>query len=195
MAQNGRLNVVEVDHLADLVEEFVRGTADALEPSRLDHGQIRIRDVPEVRRDLMLHDVVLHLRATHSGPTFGVAKLQVEDVGNLRCEVLDIGVPVAVVGGAKQQFRIVVQKNEAHVVDGAKLIHERIADAAVQSSKKTAQPVGSSWRHWNDHCQLRNLALTAPDPAGGFWPSSRFRGGRARPYKAYHVLERFFADV
>ena len=44
---------VEVRWSADLVEEFVHCLADSLQPSGLHHGQIRIGDVPDVRRNLV----------------------------------------------------------------------------------------------------------------------------------------------
>src|SRR5260221_10386178 len=155
---------------AELVEELVRRLADTLEPSRLHDGQSRIGDVPEVRRDLVARDVVFHLRATNARPPFGVPELEIQDVGDLRREVLDVDVPVAVVGGAEEQLRVVVQEDEAHVVNGADPVHELIANAAVQNLQKAAQPLGSAWCEWDDHRELRDLPLPATDPAGGFGP-------------------------
>jgi hypothetical protein len=86
------------------MREFFRRLAYTLEPSGLDHRQFRIGDVPEDRRDLVACDEVFDLRATNPWPTFDIAELQVEDVGDLRREVLDVDVPVAVVGGAKRSF-------------------------------------------------------------------------------------------
>src|SRR5882724_13156862 len=74
--------------LAQLVEELVRRLADTFEPSGLHDGQGRIGDVPEVRRDLVARDVVFHLRATNARPPFGVPELEVQDVGDLRREIL-----------------------------------------------------------------------------------------------------------
>src|SRR6266849_663189 len=179
---------------ADLVEEFFRRLADTLEPSGLHHCQIRIGDVPEVRRDLVFRDVIFHLRTTNARPSFGIAELEVQDVGDLRREVLDVDVPVAIVGGAEEQLRVVVQKHEAHVVDGADLVHEFIANAAVQNLQKTTQSLGSAWCERDDHRQLRDLALTAADPAGAFNPCCRFLGPRARPESAYQVLQRGFPN-
>src|SRR6266404_2371867 len=165
---------------ADLVEEFFHRIADALKPSGLYHGQIRIGDVPEVRCNLVARNVIFYLRATNSRPTLGIAKLEVKDVGNLRREVLDVDVPVAIVGSAEEQLRVVVQKHEPHVVDSANHVYEFIPDAAVQSFEETAQPLGSAWCERDDHRQLRDLALTPADPAGAFNPCCRFLCRRAR---------------
>ena len=57
-----------------------------------------IGDVPEVRRDLVVHNEVVYLRATNPRIAFRIAELEVQDVGDLRREVFGIGVPVACVG-------------------------------------------------------------------------------------------------
>ena len=84
--QQGRSNVlprcVRIGCSTHLVEEFVERLADLLEPSCLHHSQIRIGDVPEVGRDLVLHDEVFDLRAANPGPTFDFAELKVQDVGD-----------------------------------------------------------------------------------------------------------------
>src|SRR5258706_8949457 len=152
---------------ADLVEEFSRRVADSLEPSGLHHGQVRIGDVPEVRRDLVARDEVFDLRATNPGPPFDIAELEVEDVGDLRREVFDVGIPVEIVGSAEQELRVVIQNHEAHVVNSANHIHHFIANAAVKNLQKSAQPPGSAWCERSDHRQLRHLALPAADPTGG----------------------------
>src|SRR5206468_1931814 len=101
------------------------------------------------------------LRAANSRPTFGIAELEIQDVGDLRREVLDVGVPVAIVGGTEEQPCIVVDKHEAHVVDGANLVHALIANAAMKNLQKTAEPLGSAWCERGDHRQLRDGTLTA----------------------------------
>src|SRR5712671_1201299 len=114
---------------ADLVEELFRCRADSPEPSCLHNGQSRIGDIPEVRRDLMPRDVVLHLRTAHARPTLRIAELEVQDVRDLRGKVLDVDVPVAIVGSAEEQLRVVVEKHEPHVVDGADPVYQLIANA------------------------------------------------------------------
>ena len=46
----------------------------------------------------------------------------VQFVGNLRREVVDVGVPVAVEGRGEEHPRVVVEEHEAHVVEGADLL-------------------------------------------------------------------------
>src|SRR5215813_12921418 len=48
--------------VTDLVEELVQGVADPLQPSRLLDREV-VGDVPALRRDLVLGQVVLRLRA------------------------------------------------------------------------------------------------------------------------------------
>ena len=78
----------------------------------------------------VLDDPVLHLRAVNPRPAFASRENDVHFVGNLRREVVDIGVPLAIVGGGEEQLRVVVQEDEAHVVKGANLLPS--AEVAVQ---------------------------------------------------------------
>ena len=57
-------------------------------------------------------------------------------------------------------------------------LRELYADAS--EIGKTAQPLGSAWCERDDHSQLRDLALTAADPAGAFNPCCRFLCRHAR---------------
>src|SRR4030095_6467562 len=103
--------------LCDLVEKLLNGFTDALEASCLATREMCIGDVPCVRRDLVLDDPVFHLRAPNPRPPHGIAEQQIHSVGNLRREVVDVRVPLAIVGGGEEQLRVVLQENEAHVVD------------------------------------------------------------------------------
>src|SRR5271166_6119637 len=103
----------------DLVEEFVDRRGDLLEPPGLHHRQIRIGNVPEVRLDLMLHDEILYFCAADPWPTFDFTELEVEDIWDLGAEVIDVGIPVAVVSAGEEHLRVVVQEDPAHVVNGA----------------------------------------------------------------------------
>ena len=91
-------------------------------PCGLRHRQIRVGDVPAFCGDLVLDDPVFHLRAVNPRPAFESREDDVHFVGYLRREVVDIGVPLAVVGGREEKLRVVVQEDEAHVVDGANLV-------------------------------------------------------------------------
>ena len=148
---------------ADLVEKFVRRIADTRESTGLDHRHIRIGDVPEVRRDLVARDEVFDLRATNPWPTFDIAELKVEDVGDLRREILDVRIPVEIVGSAEQKLGVVVQDHEAHVVDGANPIHHFIANAAVKNLQKRAQPFPSEMLRENFAASLPSRPAP-PDP-------------------------------
>src|SRR5262245_5080764 len=154
--------------LLNLVEKLLSGLADALYAVDVPHRQIRMGDVPAFCRDLMLGDPVFHLRAVNPRPAFPARKEDVHFVGNLRHEVLDVDVPVAVIGGGEEQLGVVVQKHETHVVDGADPV--RVVKVAVPQLQQGAQSGGPAWCERGDHGQLRDLALTAAGPASAFHP-------------------------
>src|SRR5262245_5457086 len=68
-----------VDLRADLVEELVNGRTKALQPSDFGDRQIRVGDVPSLRRHLMLRDPVLRLRTADARPAFprGVDEVEI----------------------------------------------------------------------------------------------------------------------
>src|SRR5258706_1432765 len=84
------------DSSGHLVEELLDRRADFLEPPCLHHRQIRTRNVPEVRRNLIFRDEVLDLGAANPRPAFDFAELEVEDIRDLGAEIIDIRIPVAV---------------------------------------------------------------------------------------------------
>src|SRR5215469_285507 len=143
--------------LANLVEEFLNGLADALHAGDVPYRQIRMGDVPTFCRDLMVSDPVFHLGTVNSRPAFPKRKEDVQFVGNFRHEVLNVGVPLAVVGSGEEQLRVVVQKHETHVVDGTNPV--RVVEVAVPRLQHTAQPRGSATRERGDQRQLRDGAL------------------------------------
>src|SRR6188474_3157323 len=87
----------------NLVQELVNRLADALQPEDLRHGHVRISDVPAVRRDLVRGQVVLRAWTANAWPPVPGGVDDVEVIGNLRHEVVDIGVPVAVIGRGEEQ--------------------------------------------------------------------------------------------
>ena len=123
---------------ADLVEKFVYRVADLLEPLGFHHRQIWTGNIPEVRRDLVPHNEILYLWATNPWPTFDFTELKIQDVGDLGAEVIDVGIPVAVVSAGEQHLRVVVQKDPAHVVNSANQVHVSIAEVAMQALKMHA---------------------------------------------------------
>src|SRR5262245_1924840 len=82
--------------LLHFVEEFVERLADALESSHLAHRQIRIRDVPRGRSDLIADEPVLDRWAANARPPDAIGEQDVHGIGDLRREVIDVGVPLAV---------------------------------------------------------------------------------------------------
>src|SRR5262245_39604702 len=107
---------------ADLVEEFVDCLADALEPENLRHRQIRIGDVPAFGRDLVLDEVILRAWTANAGPAVPSRVDDVQIVRNLRHKVVNIRVPIAVEGGGEEQPCVVIEKHEAHGVEGPDLV-------------------------------------------------------------------------
>src|SRR5262245_21018967 len=99
-------------------------------------------DIPTVCRDLVFDDPVLHLRAPNSRPAFASREYDVHFIGNLRREVVDVGVPLVVVGGREEKLRVVVQEDETHVMKRANL--RPTAEVAVRQPKNSAQPLGSA---------------------------------------------------
>ena len=93
------------------------------------------------------------------------------DVGNLRHEVVDVGVPLAIVGGGEEQPRVVVQEHEAHVVERA----DRVGalEVAFQQLQQAAKSFRSTFRERKDPGELRDLALTRADRDRRFAPLSQ----------------------
>ena len=82
-------------------------------------------------------------------------------IGNLRREVVDIGVPLAVIGRGEEKLRVVVEEHEAHVVDGADLVG--VCASRVQHAARIRfAPPGNEFQ---DDCQLGDLALAQSDTA------------------------------
>src|ERR1700759_4284810 len=73
--------------VADLVQELLGRRADPLQAPRLDHGQIRITDVPALCGDLVRGKVVLGPGAADPRPAFPSRVHDVQVVGDLRHEV------------------------------------------------------------------------------------------------------------
>src|SRR4030095_14352434 len=84
--------------LSNLFEEFLDRGADFLELSRVPDGDVGITDLPAGGRDLMLDDEVLHGGVADARPAFTVAEDHVEVIGNDRGEVVDVRVPIPVIG-------------------------------------------------------------------------------------------------
>src|SRR5262245_56875193 len=100
----------------NLVAKLVYRLGDALVPQDLRHRQVRIGDVPAFRRDLVLDEVILRSWAANSRPAVPRGIDDVQVIGNLRYEVVDIGVPVAVKGRGEEQPGVVIEEHEAHGV-------------------------------------------------------------------------------
>src|SRR6516165_10570970 len=156
----------EPHRLSNLVEEFLSGLADALHAVDVPYRQIRMGHVPAFCCDLVLGDPVFHLRAANPRPAFTWGEEDVHLVGYLRREVIDIGIPLAVVGSREEQLRVVVQEHETHVVDGANPV--RVIEVAVPQLQQRAQPRGPARCERGDQSQFRDLALTASGPTGAF---------------------------
>src|SRR5262245_1687354 len=80
----------------NLVEEFLDGFADALQPIDLSQREIRIGNKPAFCGDLVLDEVVLRPGAANPRPAFPGRVDDVEIVGNQGDEVVDVGVPITV---------------------------------------------------------------------------------------------------
>jgi len=177
----------------DLVEKFFHGIA--MRSSRLvsHHGQIRMVDVPEVRRDLVARncDLLPSGLRTPGQPSVS-PKLEVKDVGNLRREVFDVGVPVAIVSGGRRSSFVSLSRRRSACRGRCQPCHEFIADAAVKASRKPRSrfaPPGAS-----------GTITSTPRPCPGRRPirpalSIRATGSfaGAPDFRArYHILQRRF---
>src|SRR6185503_4563996 len=150
--------------LSDLVQEFLYGPADAFESSRLGYRQIRTGDVPSLGGDLVPSDKVFRRRAVNSRPSLQIAEDQIHGVRNFRHEVVDISVPIAIVSGGEEQLCVVVQEDEAHIVQCADYIPA--AEVAFQRLQQSAKSLCSARCKRNDSGELRDFALTGADTTG-----------------------------
>src|SRR5689334_5317885 len=104
----------------------------------------------------MLHEVFFCLRTANSRPALPGRVDDVEKVGDLRREVVDVGVPVAVIGRGEEESRVVVYEHEAHVVEGSNPVCTTVQVAA-QHLKERSQSLGATGRERDDDRQLRDL--------------------------------------
>src|SRR4030095_851910 len=149
---------------SNLVEKFFNRLVDALLSCGLDHRQIRVRDVPALCGDLVLSDPVLHRGVAKPRKLLEFGEQQIQLVGNLRCELVEIAVPrMAVVGGGEEQLRVIVQEHKTHIVDGGYLLR---AEVGFQRLQQAAKSLRSAWHELEDQGELRDLTLTKADPAG-----------------------------
>jgi hypothetical protein len=123
------------------------------------------RDIPMRSGDLVLHDIVLHLWRGDSGPALRLGKDHIKQVGDQRGEIVDIGVPVAVVGGSEEQLGVVVQKYKAQIMERADL-GRGIKPSTLRSQGGT-QPGCPAFFQRNDHSQLGYLSFSAARAIGG----------------------------
>ena len=65
-----------------------------------------------------------------------IGEYQIHGIGDLRHEVVDISIPLAIVRGGEEQLRVVIQEDEAHVVEGANDI--RALEVALQQLQQAA---------------------------------------------------------
>src|SRR5262249_27287575 len=117
--------------------------ADLLEPMGFCHRQIRATDVPGVGRELVTDEKVLNVWVANSWPSLDVTKEQIHGRRNLRYEIIDVGVPFAVVGSGEQQLRVVVEEYEAHIVERANDI--RTFEITFRQFQQAANPLGSAF--------------------------------------------------
>src|SRR5262245_3179667 len=163
---SGRTTVNEFPfRLCEVVEKLLDGLAYAIEPSRLRRGQVRTVDVPGLGRRLVAGDPILHRRAMNSWITLAIAQPQIHGIRNLRREVVDVRVKVAVVGRREEQLRVVVHGHEAHVVDCAYRV--RRLEVPFHQLQQAAKPLRSAFRERNEQGELRDLVLPGTDTTGG----------------------------
>ena len=91
---------------------------------------------------------------------------------------------------AEEQLRVVVQEDEAHVVDGADLVHPLIAEVAVQKLQERTHPLRRSWLDGEERRQLRDFPLTGADPASAFQFGVNSVAGPLDSTIADHIFQR-----
>src|SRR5262245_44699193 len=149
--------------LSNLVEEFFSGLADALHAVDVPYRQVRMGDVPAFCRDLVLSDPVFHRGVSKPRKLFEFGEQQIQLVGNLRCELVEIAVPrIAVVGGGEEQLRVFVQEHKTHIVDSGYLLR---AEVGFQRLQQAAKSLRSAWHELEDQGEFRDLTLTKADAA------------------------------
>src|SRR5438105_4857239 len=75
--------------LSNLIEKFLHRLANTLESVNLCHREIRMRDVPALRGDLVLGEVVLRPGAANARPAVPRRIDDIEVIGDRRYEVVD----------------------------------------------------------------------------------------------------------
>src|SRR5262245_27950752 len=168
--------------LLNLVEEFFGRRTDFLEPSNVADGEVGPGDIPGVGRELVLCDVVFHGGATDPRPAFTVAEHHVELIGNVRGEVVDIRVPLAVICRGEQDPRVVVEEYVAHIMHGADLIWGLDVDPGVQHRPES---FCCSLRNWEDDGQFGDLTPAQSGTAGA-------RRCRVRNDAVFHAANEAF---
>nr|GEU28585.1 hypothetical protein [Tanacetum cinerariifolium] len=148
-----------------LVEECRERPVHALEAARIDHRHLRVGHEPAGRVDLVAGNKVLDGRAVDAGPAFDIGKQQVHQFRNLGGKVVDVAVPVAVVGGGKQDAGVVVEEHEAHIVQGGHALGA--VHIAVGQIENAAQALGAARFQRRDRRQLRHIAGLLAHAAGG----------------------------
>src|SRR5438046_2762800 len=154
--------------VADLVEELVSCLADAFHSLDVPYRQIRLGEVPAFGGALVFVHPVPDTRAVNARPAVAAGKEDVHFIGDLRHDVVDVDVPVAVIGSGEEQLFVLDQKHETQVVDSPHPVS--VVKDAVPQLQQGAQPGGPSWRERGDHGQLRDRALTDAGPTSAFHP-------------------------
>src|SRR5262245_52001533 len=151
------------NRLRDLVEELVERRTDFLEPFQVPDGEVGLSNIPGAGRDLVLCDVILHGGATDARPPFAVAEHHVELIGNMRGEVVDIRVPLAVICRREQDPRVVVEEHVAHIMHAADPVGGLDVEPRVQHRLES---LCSSRRNWEDDGEFGDLAAAQSGTAG-----------------------------
>src|SRR5271166_1009690 len=191
---SSRLPEIRTPFSGHLVEELLNRRGDFLEALCLHDSQIRTGDVPEERRDLVLHDEVFDLRAANSRPAFDFTELEIENIWDLGAEVVDVRIPITIVSAGEENLGVVIQEDPAHVVNGTNQVHALIAQVSVEKLQESAHPLCSAWLDGKDGRQLRNLPLAGTDPASAS-DGDRFFSWSTGLHGADHVFQCSLRDL
>src|SRR5215510_14010557 len=152
-AQNGCLYVACFDYgnlsggehytssVLRLVEQLIQRLLRFERLPDVAHGGIGVGAVERHRRNLGLDDEVLDPRIVNIGPVLDFVKEQVNLLGHLRCEVVDVGVPVAIERRAEHHAGVVVENDEAQVMDRAHAVRDVLTVSREAFAEQPAQPL------------------------------------------------------
>jgi len=81
----------------------------------------------------------------NTGPVLDFVKEEIDLLGDLSGEVVDVNVPVAIERRGKEHAGIVIENDETQVMDRAHAICDALTISREAFAKQLAQAIGTAW--------------------------------------------------